>query len=266
MMIDKEKGHLIMTQLTVLELEPAAILASFPEGTPPEELAAFAEQQLRLDPGDADLLQIYTGLMVYMKQAERCLDFLAGGLGKRPVNIEWHRMYQEVCLLTGREKAMIAEYEKMQAEGPEDSALLYLLGRVVAERNKAEEYYRRAIKADAKNAYPYYAMAFHCTTRGDYSDAEGYAQDACRLKPNHLAMSELLYDIRFALGEYGKLEGELREERGKEPLDLSVQGRLLQVLMAAGLAAGAREADEAFAREVAEKAPAIRLNSPCRAG
>ena len=59
----------------------------------------------------------------------------------------------------------------------------------------------------------------------------------------------------FCTGEYNKLEQQLREQQSKEPLNLSVQGKLLQVLTAAGLEAGAQQAHEAYAQEVAEKDP-----------
>ncbi len=252
---DKNAKQMTKTQLSVLDFDPGMVLGNFPQGAPPEELASYAEYHLKLTPGNDNLLQLYLLLMVYSKQTDRCREFLAGGLDKRPVLIEWHRTYQNICLMTGREDAVVSEYQKLLGAEPGDSALLYLLGRVIADPKKAQLYYRQAIQADPKNAYPYFATAFHLVASGDFQGAKDLAQKACQLKPDHSSMTELLYDIRFALEEYDKLQQQLREQQSQQPLNFGIQRSLLQVLTAAGLRAAAQQAHEAYAQQVAQASP-----------
>jgi tetratricopeptide (TPR) repeat protein len=250
--LDKGANKVTKTQLAVLDLEPAEIFRGFPSGTPLEQMANFAEHHLRLTPENEQLLQDYTMLMLFGGQTDRCREFLAGGLEYRPVIIEWHRRYQQLYQMAGRQAALVDQYQKLLSADPHNSALLYLLGRIVTQRKQAEQYFHQAIEADPENAYPYLALAFNCLSRGDFQNAESFAQKACRLKPDHKDMVSMFYDVRFALGKHAQLETELRKKQSEQPLNFDVHRCLLQVLMASGSADAAEREHEAYAQRVRE--------------
>ncbi len=239
----------ILTTLAVFYADPMTILGAFPPGTAPQELVNFIEHHLTIAPDNDELLTTYFALTVGSGQGTRCRDFLKRGLKQRPIVIEWHRMYQEACELQGGEPAR-GEYEAMLAADPHNSALLYLVGRLEPERSKAADYYQRAIDADARNAYPRMALAFDHVSDGDFAGAKSLAGEACRLRPRHAQMADLLYDIRFALNEYEPLEKELRQRQVEESNECQLQKKLLQVLAAQGKRDAARAADAAYAERM----------------
>ncbi len=252
---EKNTGVVSKTVLSVLSEDPMVILHGFPDGTPPATLADFTESQLKQHANDNMLLRAYLSFRAAANQLDRCREFLAGGLATKPLAIEWHRTYQQVCEMTGRQTELEAEYRKKLAADPHDSALLYLTGRVVADAKEQRRDFEQAVEADRQNAYPQYALAYDYASAGDFPKALPLAQEACRLKPDHTDMESLLYDVRFALQQYGPLEQELRQKRAEHPFELQTVGRLMQVQAARGAGDQARAVQKEYARQFEENNP-----------
>jgi tetratricopeptide (TPR) repeat protein len=183
-----------------------------------------------------------------MDRLDRCKAFLETGLSRKPVVIEWHRLYQGMGLSAGDQEATIARYDQLLAEDPDNSALLYLRGRLTPRAKEACAYYDRAIAADASNPYPYFAKSYHLFAKLQFEEAKPLAAKAVELMPDHADMARTLFEIRFALGEYAALEAELKEALLKNPGDLGTQERLLRVLVADGRVEEANKAHQQFAQ------------------
>lgn len=244
------KAHAVESKyaLAILSEDPHTILNMFLPGTSVEELANFVESQLPGNPNDSVLLREYLNFRAEAKQLDRCREFLAGRLAKRPVSIEWQRSYQQVCEITGHAAELEPQYRKMLEADPKNSALLYLLGRVTADRKQQHRYFEQALEADPKNAYPQYALAYDYVSLGDFSKAEPLAREACLSQPEQLDMESLFYDIRFALKEYAPLEKELKEKEAAKPYHLDNVVKLMQVQAAAGAIDRARATQSDYAQ------------------
>ena len=245
--------RLAKTRVSILQAPPAAVLTLFPDGTPPQELLKFAEHHLAINPAEEMLVQFYAAISSGVGQEAPCRDFLQTRLDYRPVAVEWHRMYQELCKTTGSDEGLPAAYDRMLQDAPNDSALLYLRGRIEPDGAAASRYFDRSIAADPSNPYPRLAKAYQLASRGDFAAARGPAAEACRLKPGSISMTQVFAEIRLALGEYEALEAELRAQQQEAPTGLALQEDLLVVLAAAGKLDEAGQAHRAYAQSVAKQ-------------
>ena len=89
--------------------------------------------------------------------------------------------------------------------------------------------------------------------RGDFAAARKSCAEACRLAPDHSDMADMLFDLRFALGEFDALERELRALLAKEPIYFEAHTRLLRVLVASGRPKIARRAQTRYEQMVTLK-------------
>lgn len=195
----------------------------------------LAEAHLRATPDEQMLLLVYWSTAVRQGQAGRCSEFLETRLTDRPVRVEWHRAWQGLRQDAGDDdQEIIKRYDTWLAAEPRDSSLLYLRGRCDPDSEIALGYYQRSQEADAASAYPRFAQAVVWAGRGELRRAREAAGEAVRLKPNDVFMRRTLNQLRFALGEYADLEGELRASVSATPFAADEQEQLVAVLVAAG--------------------------------
>jgi hypothetical protein len=254
--MDRNAKVTTKTALSIFSEEPLDILLGFPANTPPEVLANYAESQLRSHPDDSTLFEVYVSLRTEANQLDQARAFLAKGLSRRPVEIEWHRTYQTICETAGRQEKLQGQYRKMLDADPKNSALLYLMGRIEYDPEQSRRYFEQAIDADAKNAYPQFALAYDYAAVGDFAKAKAPAEAAFKLRPDHGNMESLCYDVRFALQDYVALEKEAKEQLALEPGDLAAVYRLMQVQAAESEIEKARVTQRDYAEQLVRNDPA----------
>jgi tetratricopeptide (TPR) repeat protein len=211
------------------------------------EALNLAEWMLRRNLTNELLVQTYVGLATQQRQLPRARKVLKEGLGTRPVNIGWHRMYQNLHLNRTDEAALTAEYDQLLAADPENSALIYLRGRIEA---KGEPWFERALKSDPKNAYASFALGYDRFAAGEFAAARPLLVSAVEGVPDSEQFKDLLWQCRFALGETESLETEAREEIKRDPVLAASSERLINLL-------AAREDKAAVAQVVADYARAV---------
>lgn len=221
-----------------------------------QDALGFVESHLRASPDDIVLLSAYSRMGRRQNQLARCRDFLATRLGERPVLIGWHRIYQSVRQLSGDDGALAEQYDAFLASDPNNSALLYLRGRIDPDRAAAWKFYEKAIEADPDNAYAYFAQSGVLLSRGDFAAAKEPSAAAHRLRPADPEMKWYWIRIRMALGEFDSLEAELRAAVQANPLSMQEQQQLLAVLVAANKTDQAEQAVQTFSQQVATAKPA----------
>jgi tetratricopeptide (TPR) repeat protein len=199
-----------------------------------------------MHPEDADALSDYADL----GDPKRVEDFLRAGLARRPVQIQWHRYYQNLHNSAAWHSRLAAEYDSMLKAEPNNSALLYLRGRIMPGAAEAESYYHKAIEADPKNPYPNYALGHHHTTRGDWAGARPFFARAVELQPANQEFISALATCRLALQEYVDLEKEFRDRLKRDSRNLSVAEQLVDVLAAQNRNAEASALVSPFSRAV----------------
>ncbi|NQT53104.1 tetratricopeptide repeat protein, partial [bacterium] len=234
---------------------PFEAFALFPGGTPMDEYRRFAEHQLGLHPDDGKLVRAYFVIASTPELTAPCLAFLEKGLDRRPVNIDWHRYYQEARKAAGERDKLLALYAEMLAKEPGSSALLYLKGRLIEDTAESGKLFDQAVAADDKNPYPWFANAYHLHQQGDFAAARAACTHAARLQPDNPEMQVLLGEIRLATGDHDALLAETNKALRDAPLNLLQHERALQLLVAKGNGKAALDAHNRFAKTVEEKMP-----------
>ena len=250
----ERKGPFHKTRVVLHKAKPADILRSpVAEELPAEAVLRYAEAHLRARGDDRELLWTYFARAAGPKHTERLMSFLRERLADRPVPVEWHRCYQTVRERLDGGKGLVAEYDKLVQAEPDNSALLYLRGRLGAGSEESLRWLDKALAADVRNAYAWMGKAYHHHCRAEFAAAWQAASEARRLDPDNPQLGPMLYDIRFAAGELAALEAEARQAVRDKPEDFGQSFRLMAVLVAKGDRAAARAAREDFVQLLKER-------------
>ncbi|HEY6228106.1 MAG TPA: tetratricopeptide repeat protein [Verrucomicrobiae bacterium] len=188
----------------------------------------MAETRLRVVPGDEKLFRAYIEELNTEKDVERGRNLLESGLNFRPVQIEWHRAYQD---LTKREhrKELFARYDSFLEKDSTNSALLYLRGRLENDNAKAGEFYNKAIESDPQNAFAYYALAYRFWNGGDWIRAKPLLKQAVEIRPDDQSFRKMYYLSQIGSGDIESLQADLRDRVAKNPLDFLSSLQLLEL-------------------------------------
>ena len=243
------------THVAMIAAEPVGVLSCLVGRVSAEQLLDQAELFLATRPDDPPLIRAYAVLALRHKMAARAAAFLEKGLGRTPIEIEWHRKYQDVAQKAGATDGLIGRYDALLKREPGSGALLYLRGRIEPRSSIALTYFDRAIAADKTSPYPWLAKGFSLAARGAFAEAKTMYAEAARLQPDQPDIEDGLFAMRFALGEYPALEKELRAKQTADPIDLHLQAALLRVLAAQGKQPAVEKADQAYERAVRVRLP-----------
>jgi tetratricopeptide (TPR) repeat protein len=231
----KEGSRVSKTRVDVLKGLPVEIFdVLLRENTPPPQIMDYAEAHLLITPANTFLVGKYGDLCLHSRLYDRGAAFLSKNLSRRPLLIEWHRYYQILSIMAGKEKHVLAEYDRKLKAAPDDSDYLYLRGRIEPNNLESLKYYEGSIKANPDNPYPWYAKGMHFAAMGKISEAKDAIATACRLMPSESEWSIILFILRMAMKEYDALEKESAENRKKTPLDFFTMQRMFQIYVARG--------------------------------
>jgi len=150
---------------------------------------------------------------------------------QEPLDIEWHRLYQEARETNGEKKEMIAEYEKLLAEDPDDPLRQYLLGRVVTDETRAVGLFQKATGAEDPPPRAFSAMAYHYLMRGDFAQALPYAEKAHGLDENFYMY---LQEAKAGSEDWDWLQGQSRKYFEKSPSNLGLGADIVRYLTLQG--------------------------------
>jgi tetratricopeptide (TPR) repeat protein len=196
----------------------------------------FAEKRLRRSPGQVDLLQNYAG-RVNEDDRGRVEAFLKSGLDRRPVDVPWHRWYQQIAEMNAHEKDLVAAYDKFLAAEPSSGSLIYLRGRIEPDWDKQESYYRRAIEVDPKLGWPWMGIAAKASARGNWDACLNAASKASQLNISERdQLGVLSHEARMAKGEAAALVPQYRAAIAANLQDFQALFYLVDALAASGKA------------------------------
>ncbi|WP_165235315.1 tetratricopeptide repeat protein [Aquisphaera insulae] len=203
------------------------------EGGRPAALT-FAEGQLRSNPGDQNFLRQYVQ-QVALGDAERVAKFLETGLDRRPLDIPWHRAYESTVLAAGHDTGdLVARYDRALAEEPGNAGLLYLRGRLEPNFARREPYYKKAVQADPKQPWPWFALGMQANTEGRWQEGLVQMRKARELGIPEDEFRDAFHVARLALGEAKTLVGEYRSALTTNPMNMVSFVRLCDALVIAG--------------------------------
>jgi len=219
----------------------------------------YAEANLRLGYSE-ELLNSYVKAGYTAGQYERLYQFLKPGLAILPVNMEWHRHYQTVGKKVQGD-ALEAEYLAMLEKEPDNSALTYLCGRLMTDHAESVAYFKRSIKQDAENPFPYLALGYDALNRADFTAAAKLLDKAYELAPDNYAIGITHDYLPYALRSYDDLEQELRERMDEKPMDVGAAFQVCTLLLHQNKREQAtevlKEAEKRLIKEMPKDAPYI---------
>ena len=248
----KSNEQRVLTHLDFFQGDPAGMLGALSLRHRDSEALDLAEWLVKGVPGDEMFLQNYADLAAHSHQSPRAERLLRTGLAARPVNLPWHRQYQNLHMNPADEAALAAEYDRLLAAEPENSALLYLRGRIGP---NGDAWFERALKADPANPYASFALGYDRMAMADAAGARPLLASAAAGAPGSVQFGQLLWQCRLALGETAALEAEARAGLANAPLSMGAAQRLIEILAADGKNTEAATVAADYARAVAKLAP-----------
>jgi hypothetical protein len=192
--------------------------------------AKLAEWWLRWHPEETPLLPVFFYAAKMANTEKQALAFLREGTKRRPVEVVWHQFYQEIC----RDvlPAVVAEYDACLKTEPDDSALLYLRGRLCGKNAEALPYFERAAARDAGNAFALFAAGSARLSAGDWEGGRPWLAAACRLRPEDGSFQAAFFETRLALGEFPSLVKDLQASPVQDPMHVGQTLCMCDVLLA----------------------------------
>jgi Flp pilus assembly protein TadD len=141
-------------------------------------------------------------------------------------------MHQQLRSRREELPALLAEYDALLKADPENSALLYLRGRLCARLHEAIPLFQRSLEHNPSNAFAHFALGVCRQSKADWSLAQASLARAVELMPHEGPFAESLFVTRLAQNDRAALEAELRATLQAEPADYDAAWRLCQVLLA----------------------------------
>ena len=258
--VGDRSGEVIKYELSVAKESPLDIFLYLTDNGSADAAFHYGESQLLIDPSNDELLRAYLRIATEAGQTERAKDFLGKQFDRRPVLVNWHRMFHQLHATAAEKAELIKTYDRLLAAEPNNGAFLYLRGRLTPEKSTAAEFYNRAIAADPQLSYPWMALGHQAFTSGNWLKAKEYTERAQQLQPSR--DNEAIIELaRLALGDGGVLEQEYRDSLDSgNPLEaMPIVMKLSNLLVARGDAAGAKQ----VIAEWEAKIPAQAGNSIC---
>jgi tetratricopeptide (TPR) repeat protein len=253
--LSSSNSEKIKTQLSVLKIKPARALSSLEKDLKISELLSYAEAHLSVASSE-QLLDQYQLLLIKHKQASRGLKFLKARLGKRPVDMDWHRCYQN--LAETMHKNLIPEYDRLLKQNPKSSALLYLRGRIDNDNRKALKYYDRAIAIDVNNKFPQFAKVFALANMGELKKAARLGSELIKKFPDSSKMFNFNFCLQLASGNYKSIKKEAEIKLQKKPLDWQAVVDLVSVETALNQQKQARQVIKNYKDALKKKYPSFK--------
>ncbi len=253
--VDSGTSERVLTSVQFFLAKPVNAVYALEQDRRESEAADVAEWALGADPDNGELLGVYLQLPLGQEGLRRRQVFLGTGLTNRPVEIEWHRAYQGLFAEGPGWDELEGRYEKLLAAEPTNSALMYLLGRVCADRARANDLFARSHETDATDPFPLYALGYDRMLTGNWAEAKPLLEQAKALRP---ADPQFRDEWRLAcrgLKQYDEAEADLRAQLKEQPTGLMLTMELCEVLAAEGKRGEAEQAIADLVRAYVAAAP-----------
>lgn len=180
----------------------------------------YLENALPLHPDDETWL---AAAATYLKPDDGRALF-ARGLAARPINVEWHRYYQEFMQRDFPDFDLVKQYREFSAAEPQSGALMYLYGRLIDDPAESKRINEAALAAKAPSPYAALALGYDYLITGDYPMAMKYYQQALQ---GGLHSSSLEVNLRYArlgLHDYAGLLADAVAVSKQQPNNLDAVG------------------------------------------
>jgi tetratricopeptide (TPR) repeat protein len=194
---------------------------------------AFIEQRIRRRPEDYHLLKAYHSSLE-PGEYDRAESLLKSGLDRRPVAVQWHRLYQTLAELNGHDADLVARYDGSLKADPRNASLIYLRGRIDPAWEQEDQYFRRAIDADPRLPWPWAALGLRAAAAARWQESLRHLQKARELKIDEDVVKDAALAARLAMGEAVSLAKEYHTRLAANAMDFEPLIGLIEALAASG--------------------------------
>lgn len=241
MQVQNQGQQVVKRQLSLTQAKPDLIFQQLAPRQV-EAAIAFAEVQLPFHRDDVLLLQHYSLACIRSRLAGRAEKFLNPGRSRRPIEITWHREYQDLLERLERHAELAAEYGQLLQADPGNGRLLYLCSRLESEDVKASALLLKSTEADGTLAWPWFTRANRAACAAEWNEAAIAIENARLRQFDPEALFWQIHVIRLGLGDFQGLERDYREHLKLQPGDGNALYLLSDVLVAANQPEKARQA------------------------
>ncbi|MCA9050597.1 MAG: hypothetical protein KDA89_17790 [Planctomycetaceae bacterium] len=190
----------------------------------------YAERRLRRMPSNSDLLRV----LLHESQPEDypwLRTLLETGLEHRPVEMQWHRTYQDLPAVSRDYDQVLAVYDRMLAADPDNARLVYLRGRFDKDPAAGEEQMARAAELEPNLAQAQYSLAHRAGRREDWQTTLDLIAKAEDLGMRQNEVIALRHTAMLNLQKYEAWEEQLRGLLSEDPQSVGVAGLLAELLI-----------------------------------
>jgi hypothetical protein len=180
-----------------------------------EAAVTFARNMAVCNPESQSAMMLLATVMPH----PQVVSFLRTRLEVRPVQVVWHRTYQQLAAQLDPRFDLVSEYRARVKAEPENASLMYLLARVVPDRAESEQWLQKSTRCAYPSGYGFFALAYRALSRGDFETALIAAQEAATLLPENLDAKAVETEALVATRHYDRLLNRAREEQSHSPLD-----------------------------------------------
>ncbi len=175
----------------------------------PAAALAFLRQQTAWDPGNEN----WPGLLATMGDVTQALAAVRGWLAVRPVVVGAHRVYQSLTERADPGHDLAAEYRVLSEAEPDNQALRYLWGRVIADPAESARLLAASEEGPKPLGWGHYALAFSSAAAGHFEEAMARLTNALRVLSDS---RDLRPQLLQATGRYGELLQQVQAARSAD--------------------------------------------------
>lgn len=193
----------------------------------------YWKDHVLLETKDKEALQHLYSLFL-PDRIEEFVRFLERGLKSRPVLVEWHELYQQVCQKHMPQIEIEQQYRDDLRQEPKNAPLKYLLGLLLKDREAAETLFRESEKGRKPIGYGWSALGHRRQCSGHFEEALTLNKKARAILIEHARVRSQLRASLLALKRYEELLTVLEAERSLAPNDLALMKSKLHILTVSG--------------------------------
>lgn len=219
--LDSSSDQVTKRRLSVAELDPPMAFIYFLGDGEATDALDYLERWLELAPTN-ELLHTYSGTAISFGEGPRAAAFLKPGLTLEPVNVEWHRAYQQAAQAgaPGLDE-LRAEYAAHLEAAPGSADLLYLRGRIEIDPRRAMAFYTDALAEEPGHRRALQASGYQHLSSGHFDDAVESFAAAVEHHPEILETTDLYEEALHAAGRFDLLEPRFDDLPTTDPMEIA---------------------------------------------
>ncbi len=179
-------------------VDEAAVLLNLSKKLGGQNAAEIARRRLLANPQKMEYLAILAQTM----EPRQIADFMHPALARRPLEMSWHRGYQNVMEAAGLTEQAEREYDAMLKSDPDNGELLYLTGRVTRDIDRGLLLTRRSAASKPPCPYAFYSLCGYYLVNGEFDQAAQWGDRAITAMPKNTEVRTYCKCALLADGRY----------------------------------------------------------------